>query len=33
MSPVLAIAIFQLALITMSRSLELVYNPRLRSDT
>lgn len=32
MAPILAIAIFQLALITMSRSLELIFNPRLRSS-
>lgn len=32
MAPILAIAIFQLALITMNRSLELVFNPRLRSS-
>lgn len=32
MSPVVAIAILQLALITMNRSLELVFNPRLRSE-
>jgi peptide/nickel transport system permease protein len=32
MSPVIAIALLQLAVITMSRSLELVFNPRLRSD-
>lgn len=31
MSPVVAIAVLQLAIITMSRSLELVFNPRLRS--
>jgi peptide/nickel transport system permease protein len=31
MSPVVAIALLQLAIITMSRSLELVFNPRLRS--
>jgi peptide/nickel transport system permease protein len=31
MSPVLAIALFQLAVVTMSRSLEQVFNPRLRS--
>jgi peptide/nickel transport system permease protein len=31
MSPVVAISILQLAIITMSRSLELVFNPRLRS--
>lgn len=32
MAPILAIALFQLALITMTRSLELVFNPRLRSN-
>lgn len=32
MAPILAIAILQLALITMTRSLELVFNPRLRSS-
>jgi peptide/nickel transport system permease protein len=32
MAPVLAIALFQMAVITMGRSLELVFNPRLRSD-
>jgi peptide/nickel transport system permease protein len=31
MSPVVAIALLQLAVISMSRSLELVFNPRLRS--
>jgi peptide/nickel transport system permease protein len=31
MSPVVAIAVLQLAIITMSRSLEQVFNPRLRS--
>ncbi len=31
MSPVLAIAFFQLALVSMSRSLEEVFNPRLRA--
>jgi peptide/nickel transport system permease protein len=31
MSPVVAIALLQLAIISMSRSLELVFNPRLRS--
>lgn len=31
MSPVVAIAVLQLAVITMSRSLEMVFNPRLRS--
>jgi peptide/nickel transport system permease protein len=32
MSPVIAIAIFQLAIVTMARSLEQVFNPRLRSE-
>lgn len=32
MSPVVAISLLQLALVTMNRSLELVFNPRLRSD-
>lgn len=32
MSPVVAIAVLQLALITMNRSLELVFNPRLRTE-
>lgn len=32
MSPVVAIAILQLALITMNRSLELIFNPRLRTE-
>ena len=32
MSPVIAIALLQLAVITMNRSLELVFNPRLRSE-
>jgi peptide/nickel transport system permease protein len=32
MSPVVAIAILQLALVTMNRSLELVFNPRLRTE-
>lgn len=32
MSPVIAIAILQLALVTMNRSLELVFNPRLRTE-
>lgn len=32
MAPIMAIAIFQLALITMTRSLELIFNPRLRSN-
>ena len=31
MAPVAAIALFQLAMITMTRSLEMVFNPRLRS--
>lgn len=32
MSPVIAIALFQLAVLTMARSLEQVFNPRLRSE-
>ena len=32
MSPILAIALLQLALITMTRSLELIFNPRLRAS-
>lgn len=32
MAPIMAIALFQLALITMTRSLELIFNPRLRSN-
>ena len=32
MSPVVAIAILQLALVTMNRSLELIFNPRLRTE-
>jgi len=32
MSPVVAIAILQISLITMNRSLELVFNPRLRTE-
>lgn len=32
MAPIVAIAILQLAIITMTRSLELVFNPRLRSN-
>ncbi len=32
LSPVVAIAILQLSLVTMNRSLELVFNPRLRSE-
>ncbi|VAW30717.1 Dipeptide transport system permease protein DppC (TC 3.A.1.5.2) [hydrothermal vent metagenome] len=32
MSPVVAIAVLQLSLITMNRSLELVFNPRLRTE-
>lgn len=32
MSPVVAIAILQLSLITMNRSLELIFNPRLRTE-
>ncbi len=31
MSPVVAIAVLQLAIVTMSRSLEIVFNPRLRA--
>lgn len=31
MSPIIAIACFQLAVVTMSRSLELAFNPRLRT--
>lgn len=31
MSPIVAIACFQLAVVTMSRSLELAFNPRLRT--
>lgn len=31
MSPIVAIAIFQLAVISMTRSLEIVFNPRLRT--
>jgi peptide/nickel transport system permease protein len=31
MSPVIAIALLQLSIITMSRSLEIVFNPRLRT--
>lgn len=31
MAPVVAIAVLQLAIITMSRSLELLFNPRLRT--
>ncbi len=33
MAPILAISLLQLAVITMSRSLELVFNPRLRTET
>ena len=33
MSPVIAIALFQLAIVTMARSLEQVFNPRLRAET
>jgi peptide/nickel transport system permease protein len=33
MSPVFAIALFQLAVITMTRSLEIAFNPRLRTQT
>ncbi|MCI0399442.1 MAG: ABC transporter permease [Chloroflexi bacterium] len=32
MSPVVAIALFQLSVVTMGRSLELVFNPRLRTE-
>ncbi|MCE7984029.1 MAG: ABC transporter permease [Caldilinea sp. CFX5] len=32
MSPIIAIALLQLALITMTRSLELIFNPRLRAS-
>ena len=32
MTPVAAIVVLQLAIVTMTRSLELVFNPRLRSD-
>jgi peptide/nickel transport system permease protein len=32
MSPVVAIAVLQLSLITMNRSLELIFNPRLRTE-
>lgn len=32
MAPVVAIALFQLSVITMGRSLELVFNPRLRTE-
>ena len=32
MSPVVAIAILQISLITMNRSLELIFNPRLRTE-
>jgi peptide/nickel transport system permease protein len=31
LSPVVAIALFQLAVVTMSRSLEMAFNPRLRT--
>jgi peptide/nickel transport system permease protein len=31
MAPVVAIAVLQLAIITMARSLEMVFNPRLRA--
>jgi ABC-type dipeptide/oligopeptide/nickel transport system permease subunit len=31
MMPILAIALFQLSVITMTRSLELAFNPRLRT--
>ena len=33
LSPVFAIAIFQLSVITMTRSLEIAFNPRLRTQT
>ena len=33
LSPVVAIALFQLAIITMTRSLETAFNPRLRTQT
>ena len=32
MSPIIAIALFQLAVISMTRSLEMVFNPRLRTN-
>jgi peptide/nickel transport system permease protein len=32
MSPVVAIVLFQLSVVTMGRSLELVFNPRLRTE-
>jgi peptide/nickel transport system permease protein len=32
MAPIVAIAILQLAIISMTRSLELVFNPRLRAS-
>ena len=32
MSPIVVIAVFQLAVISMTRSLEMVFNPRLRSN-
>lgn len=32
MSPVIAIAVLQLSLVTMNRSLELIFNPRLRTE-
>ncbi len=32
MSPIIAIALLQLSLITMTRSLELIFNPRLRAS-
>lgn len=32
MSPIVAIALFQLGVVTMTRSLEIVFNPRLRSN-
>jgi peptide/nickel transport system permease protein len=33
LSPVLAIALFQLALVSLSRSLDEIFNPRLRTGT
>jgi peptide/nickel transport system permease protein len=33
LSPILAIALFQLSVITMTRSLEVAFNPRLRTQT
>lgn len=32
MAPIVAIALFQLGVVTMTRSLEIVFNPRLRSN-